>query len=185
MLRPWTILDEEELASSRIFRLYRDTARSPRTGETVTFSRISAPHWVTVMPITTAGEMVLVRQWRPGVRDFTLEVVGGLCDPGEDPAAGAAREVREETGYQGDAPVELGIVHPNPAVQDNTCRTFLIEGCRPTAAQDMDAGEDIEVVVTPLADLPRLVADGAIMHTLALSAFWWLRAARPDLDPWT
>jgi len=59
MLRPWTILDEEELAKSRIFRLYRDTARSPRTGETVTFSRIAAPHWVTVMPITEQGEVVL------------------------------------------------------------------------------------------------------------------------------
>lgn len=184
MLRPWTILDEEKLASSRVFQLFKDTARSPRTGETVTFSRITAPPWVTVMPITREGEMILVRQWRAGVRDFTLEVVGGLCEPGEDPAVGAAREVREETGYLGGPPIELGVVHPNPAVQDNTCRTFLMEDCRLSGAQDMDDGEDIEVVSTPLSELPGLVAEGTITHSLALSAFWWLRSARPDLDPW-
>jgi len=183
-LRPWTIIGEDEIASTRIFKLHRDTAVSPRTGETVTFSRIEAPTWATVMPITPNLEIVLVRQWRPGVREFTLEVVGGIIEAGEDPTVGAAREAREETGYQGDAPVELGVVHPNPAVQDNVCHTFLIENARPSSVQDMDAGEDIEIVPTPLSDLPGLVSSGTIMHTLALSAFWWLRAKRPDLDPW-
>jgi 8-oxo-dGTP pyrophosphatase MutT (NUDIX family) len=183
-LKPWTITGEEELATTRIFKLHRDTAVSPRTGETVTFSRLEVPSWATVMPITTENKIILVRQWRPGVREFTLEVVGGIIEPGEDPVIGAAREAREETGYEGDPPVEIGIVHPNPAVQDNICHTYLIDNARPSAVQDMDAGEDIEIVPTPLADLPGLVANGTIMHTLALSAFWWLRDKRPDLDPW-
>jgi 8-oxo-dGTP pyrophosphatase MutT (NUDIX family) len=136
---------------------------------------------VNIVPLTPAHEVVLVRQWRHGVKGFTLEIPGGLVDPGEQPAATAAREVREETGYAGDPPVELGIVEPNPAFMGNLTHTFLIENCHRIGELQLDAGEDVEVVLEPLARIPRLVAEGGIRHSLVICGFWWLAQRRPDL----
>ncbi len=180
-LKPWRLVDTTELADARIFTLHLDTAVSPRTGEEREFVRVDSPTWVNIVPVTTTGEVVLVRQWRHGIREFTLEIPGGLVDLGEDPGHAAAREVREETGYAGDDPVEIGRVHANPAFLDNVTYTFLIENCCLVGEQQLDPGEDVEVVTAPLADIPGLVARGEIRHSLVICGFWWLAQRRPDL----
>ena len=180
-LEAWRYLDSEILTDARIFTLHRETAVSPRTGEARDFVHIASAPWVNVVPLTPAGEVVLVRQWRHGTKDFTLEIPGGLVDPGEDPGAAAAREVREETGYAGDPPVEIGVVEPNPAILNNVTHTFLIENCARVGELQLDAGEDLEVVTAPLGEIPGLIGAGEIKHSLVICGFWWLALRRPDL----
>lgn len=180
-LKPWHYTGREDVADLRIFRVLRETAVSPRTGETHDFTRVESPAWVNIVPLTTDGQVVLVRQWRHGIKDFTLEIPGGLVDAGETPAAAASREVREETGHAGDAPVEIGVVEANPAFMPTLTHTFLIENCRAVGAPDPDPGEDLEVVLHPLAEIPALVAHGEIRHSLVICGFWWLALRRPDL----
>ncbi len=182
-LKPWTVLSSETVATTRVFELRRDVARSPRTGVERDFSRLVSAPWVNMVPLTPQGQVVLVRQWRHGVRRFTLEIPGGLVEAGEDPAAAAAREVREETGYAGEPPRRLGVVDPNPAIHDTLCHTFLIEGCRRVGEPRPDEAEDIEVVLRPLREIPELIRRGEIAHALVICAFWWLRQERPDLLP--
>jgi ADP-ribose pyrophosphatase len=182
-LRPWTVTATRTLARTRVFDLTEDIAVSPRTGDARPYARIVSPGWVNILPVTAAGEIVLVRQWRIGTRRFTLEIPGGVMEPGETGEAAAARETREETGYAGDPPVHLGVVSPNPAILDNRCATYLIENCRRVGEPEPDAGEDLEVVVRPLADVPDLVARGEIDHALVICGFWFLREKRPDLLP--
>jgi 8-oxo-dGTP pyrophosphatase MutT (NUDIX family) len=180
-LRSWRYLASETLIETPIFSLHRETAVSPRTGEPRQYVHIASEPWVNVIPLTAAGEVVLVRQWRHGVKDFTLEIPGGLVDPGETPAEAAVREVREETGYAGRPPEEIGVVEPNPAILDNQTHTFLLEDCQRVGDLQQDAGEDLEVIVRPLADIPGLIREGAIKHSLVICGFWWLALRRPDL----
>ncbi|MBD3222738.1 NUDIX domain-containing protein [bacterium] len=180
-LQPWRYTDRRTIADMRVFRLTETRAVSPRTGEERSFSVLETGDWVNVIPLTPGGEVILVRQWRHGTRAFTLEIPGGLVDPGEEPAAAAAREVREETGYEGGAVTALGAVETNPAILDNRTHTFLIEGCRLVGAQEQDAGEDIAVERRPLAEIPDLVRGGEITHSLVICGFWWLALRRPDL----
>jgi 8-oxo-dGTP pyrophosphatase MutT (NUDIX family) len=72
-----------------------------------------------VVPITAEGNAVLIRQFRHGIRDVTMETPGGMMDEGETPEAAAARELREETGYVAEKIRLLARVLPNPAVQNN------------------------------------------------------------------
>jgi ADP-ribose pyrophosphatase len=179
-LLPWEHEEPEVIAEMGIFRVLRIHSRSPRNGSRRTFTRIEAGPWVNVVALTPDDEVLLVRQFRHGTRSFTLEIPGGLVDEGEAPAAAAARELREETGYEGSDPITLGVVTPNPAFMNNHCHTFLFKDCRWVGEPQLELGEDLEVIVRPLAEIPALIAAGEIDHSLVICAFWWLAQRMPE-----
>jgi 8-oxo-dGTP pyrophosphatase MutT (NUDIX family) len=178
-LKQWVCEGRELLADAGIFVLHRLRSRSPRTGELCSMSVLEARDWVNVVALTEAGDVVLVRQYRHGTGDFTLEIPGGMVDGGEDAAAAAARELLEETGYSGDPPLPLGVVTPNPAFLNNRCHTYLIANCRRVAEPAPEGGEDLEVSIRPLGEIPGFIAEGGIHHALVICAFWWLAQRFP------
>ncbi len=171
-LDPWKIVSCKWDKFYRVFSLRTDRARSPRTGEEHDFFILESPPWVNVIPLTDAGEVVLIRQYRHGLREVTLEIPGGLIEPADTPEAAARRELREETGCTAREFVDLGYVHPNPAIQNNRCYTFLARGVARAGAQELDEKEDIEVLVRPLAEIPAMIRDGRITHALVIAAFY-------------
>ncbi len=118
---PWERVGAEEVSEHGIFRLRKFRARSPRTGDARPFTIVDTANWVNVIGVTRSGDLVLVRQYRHGVDRVTLEIPGGVIDPGEDPAAAAVRELLEETGWAGGAPELIGVVDTNPAVFMAVC----------------------------------------------------------------
>ena len=181
-VQPWIREGDEESHDFQIFRVRRYHARSPRTGDLRPFSVLDPDDWVNVIATTPDDRLVLVRQFRHGAERVTLEIPGGVVDRGEDPAVAAARELLEETGFAGEAPVHLGTVEPNPAIMSNRCHTYLIAGCRPFAHPDLDAGEDIDVELLPADRCGEAIADGRIAHALVICAFWWWRAFEKETD---
>lgn len=171
-LKPWTIISSHVDKSYRLFNLRRDRARSPRTSEAHDFYILESPPWVNIIPLTPTKEVVLIRQYRFGIRDMTMEIPGGLMEPSDSPEEAARRELREETGYREETMIPLGAVHPNPAIQNNLCYTFLAEDVFPVGPLAQDDREDIEVVLKPLSEIPRLIREGAISHALVIAAFY-------------
>ena len=145
-------------------------SRSQGEGPAHEFLVLDCPDWVNVIPITPQGEVILIRQWRQGIAASSLEIPGGMVDPGETPAQAAARELCEETGYEPGRLEELGWVHPNPALFNNRCHSFLARDAIRVAEPRLEETEQIEVVKRPLAELARQVRDGGITHALVLAA---------------
>lgn len=170
MAKPWRRLRSELVHDAGIFRLRRD-AYEHEGRPTRPFYVLESNPWVNVVPLTPAGEVVLVRQYRHGIEEPTLEVPGGLVDPpDEDPAAAAARELLEETGYAGAAPELLAVVSSNPAILDNRTHCFLVRDARPVGAPHPDPHEDVTVEIVPLERVREMVLTGGIHHSLSACA---------------
>ena len=170
----WQTVSVEKGEDYGLFRIERLQRVSPRTGEVGNYKVLRIASWANVVALTPEGEVVLIEQYRHGIDDLTLEIPGGVIEKDEDVALGAARELREETGYAGDPPILIGKVHPNPAIQDNVCYTYLIENARLVGETQLDPGEHIAVRLAPLEAVPRLLRDGLITHSLVVAAFHWL-----------
>ena len=143
----------------------------PQTGVKKRFSLIDTADWVNIIALTEDRRVVLVRQYRVGANGVCLEIPGGMVDPGETPAAAAARELLEETGYSAAQWKQIGRVSPNPALQTNSLYTFLATGAERTAAQHLDGSEVIDVEHATLAECRTAIADGRIDHALVIAAF--------------
>jgi len=181
---PWPVVSSKMELATRIFKLRTDTARHPKTGRLHPFHILESPDWVNVVALTPDREMVLIRQYRMGTGEVTLEIPGGLIEPGDTPAEAALRELKEETGFipgpSSPPPRRIGLVKPNPAFLDNTCYTYLVEEVVPGGGQEMDPAEDIAVDLVPASELSGLVAGGRIDHGLVLNAlYWWELDRRP------
>ncbi|MFL5320802.1 MAG: NUDIX hydrolase [Myxococcaceae bacterium] len=147
-----------------ILERLRDGSQHPR----VVFE---TPDWCNIIPVRRDGRIVMVRQLRFGIWRPSLEIPGGIVDPGEDPRAAAIRELAEETGYRPREVISLGSVHPNPALQPNRIHSFLALDCEEGDARP-EHGEDIEVTTIGREEIPRLISDGSISHALVVSAFY-------------
>jgi 8-oxo-dGTP pyrophosphatase MutT (NUDIX family) len=174
----WEILGSEALQDCKVFRVNRSIVRAPASGEPHPFYSIDADHWVNVVPITRDREVVMVRQYRHGSREITLEIPGGIIDPGEDPAEAAARELLEETGYRAEGVRPLGSLNPNPALFGNRVHTFLAEGVLRVGDVMNGPLEETVVELVPVHEVSGRVRCGEIDSALVIAALHWWALSR-------
>jgi 8-oxo-dGTP pyrophosphatase MutT (NUDIX family) len=164
----WTRKRSEQVADCRVFQVRRDYSTDPRGG------RVHDFYVINIIPLTKDNEVVLIEQYRHGTEGVSLEIPGGMVDPGEEPHETAARELFEETGYEAAGVVFLGKTRPNPAIQDNWIHTFLARGVEYRQEPLNEGTERTRVRLIPLGQIPSLIAEGAIDHSLVVVGFHWL-----------
>lgn len=173
MIKPWKKIRSKAVGDFRIFKLRSDICVSPRTGKEHDFFVLESVNWVNIIALTPDQQLVMVEQYRHGSNTVELEIPGGMMDPAEtDPVATAVRELREETGYEGENARLLGQIHSNPAILNNVTFTVLVENCRLKHTTQMDHGEDLVTRLVPASEIPRLVADEKIGHSLVVVALY-------------
>lgn len=190
-MRPWRRVRARPLADYRVFGVVEvelEDAQGKARGHAFT---LEASDWCNVVAVTPDERLVLVWQYRFGSGALSLEIPGGVIDPGETPEQAARRELREETGYEADDLEELLSVEPNPALQSNRCFTFLARNARPVASTAFDPQEELETVLVAAARVGDLLDGGQVTHSLvqgALEAYrrkeGSVRGSFQEGEPW-
>ena len=170
--KPWLIKEEEIVYRTAVFDLKRRKMKSPSTEFEADFYSIISVDWVNILAITKDDQAVMIRQFRHGIQAPALEIPGGMFNsPNEDPQLAAERELLEETGYTSSDIKSLGFVHNNPAIISNRCHLFVAKNCKKTNEQDLDPAEDINIELISMKEIPQLITDGKITHSLVISTF--------------
>ena len=134
---------------------------------------VELPASVITVGITTDEKVLMVEQYRHPVEEVSLEFPGGFIDAGEEPLHAAQRETEEETGYQFQEYRYLGKVAANPGILTNYTHLFLATGGTLVSKQNMDAQEDIKVLLLSIAELKEKMRTGKIIQSLHLNACFY------------
>lgn len=166
---------DQTIEANWLFQLRRERFRSRRSGKVHDYYVMRLADAVNVIAITPDNQIVLVRQFRAGSGQDSLETPGGLLDPGEDPCAAGTRELLEETGHAGDPAVFLCRAFSNPSIMNSRTATILITNARRVAEPKLDANEEVAVLLAPVSTIPQFIRDGRINHALTvMGLLWWL-----------
>jgi 8-oxo-dGTP pyrophosphatase MutT (NUDIX family) len=140
-----------------------------------TYQVVRHPGGAAVLPLHEDGSVTLIRQLRPAIGDFMLEIPAGRLAPGEDPKLAAERELIEETGLKASSLIYLGPLHPSPGVMDEVIHLYLATGLSQGDAAPEDY-EEIFCVRIPLKEALDMAAGSGITDGKTIAAL--LRAER-------
>ena len=136
-----------------------------------TYQVLRHPGGVAVVPLHRDGTVTLIRQLRPSVGAYLLELPAGRRDPGEELGACGLRELAEETGLVAGAMTSLGTIHSSPGVMDEVIHLFLATDLV-QQADAQEVYEDIRTVRVPLEEALEMARDGRISDGKTIAALF-------------
>ena len=147
--------------------LIEDRVRRTGAGPVETWHAFEQPDYVTVLGLTADGLVPLVRQYRAAIGMVSLELPGGLAEPGEAPAVTALRELEEETGWTTAAPlVALGTVAADTGRLANRLHGFLATGLERVDGWAPEPG--VEAFAVAVDEFRRLMLEDHALNGLHL-----------------
>jgi ADP-ribose pyrophosphatase len=168
--KKWRLIRQETGPDLKLFRVRYDYLANPRNGQTGRMTVLEAEDSANVVALTPAQQILFVRQYRFGISDYTLELPGGIVDPGEAHGEAAQRELREEAGYTARRWQYLGSIPSNPVFMDSYIHHWMAEDAADDAAQQLDDEEEVELVLLPLDAARQMLYRGEFLHPHTVNA---------------
>lgn len=153
-------IDSEVIASGGMLTVKRDQVRLPN-GQQSQREYVLHPGAVVVVPILPNGHIILERQFRYPLRQVFIELPAGKIDHGEDVLTTGQRELLEETGFEADEWVKLGLQHPCIGYSNEVIHMYLATGLH-AGPHQRDEDEAMEVFELNLAQCMQMILDGQI-----------------------
>jgi 8-oxo-dGTP pyrophosphatase MutT (NUDIX family) len=160
------------LCKTRIANITEVEYTSP-TGKTSPFIVVDAPDWVITVPFIKKDDgdyFIMVKQWRHGANEVSIEFPGGVINQGENPQDGARRELLEETGFEAKTLVHLGSLYSNPAIMSNKVHIFAALDLHNTKIRHLDDDEYVDFLLEPVKKIYDSMGKEPYIHALMCAA---------------
>jgi 8-oxo-dGTP pyrophosphatase MutT (NUDIX family) len=170
----WRELARRELLDCGLFRVTERENEAP-DGRRGRFTVLEAPDWCTVVPLVEGPDgrrFLMVRQYRHGSDEVSLEFPGGVVERGEAPAAAAARELAEETAHRAGRLIPAGSLSPNPAFMANRFHVFLALDLAAGGLQNLDEHEIVDVELVDVEEVRARMGQAPYSHALMATALF-------------
>jgi ADP-ribose pyrophosphatase len=165
------VIDSREIYKGRVFRLRVDTIEYD--GAERKLDIVEHPGSFAIAAVPAENRLVLVRQYRHAATQALWEIPAGTAEPNEECAAGALRELREETGYAADSLSLLCTVYPTPGYCTERVHLYAAYGLHP-GSQELEEDEDIEIREVGFDEAWAMQASGDIVDMKTVLALLWL-----------
>jgi ADP-ribose pyrophosphatase len=169
----WQKLSSRYLVKEKWATLRVDTCKLQNGAVKDDYYVLEYPDWANAIAVTADNKLILVRQYRHAADIISLEVPGGVIEPGEDPEIGVRRELLEETGYSFDNCELIATLYPNPATSTNITYTYLLRGGVKTQEQHLDDHEILNVEVYTIEEVKQLLLENKIDQSLHAAALFY------------
>jgi ADP-ribose pyrophosphatase len=161
-------IDRTEIYKGRVIQLDVHTVVLDN-GKQSTREIVTHPGAVAIAAVDEQHNVLLVRQFRFAAGRELLEIPAGTLEPGEDPLACAARELREETGFRPLQLVSLGGIYVAPGYTTEFIHLYLCDAMQYDPLS-MDDDESIELVRVPRDEILAFIANGKIIDAKSVTA---------------
>lgn len=182
MIRPWrTLARRTLLRRPPWFEIGEEDVVLPDGRVVENFNWIGMREFSIVVPLTDDDRTILIRSYKHGVRAVALSFPAGYLEPGEDPLAGARRELREETGYEAAAWLPLGRFVVDGNYGSGAMHAYLATGARQVTEPESGDLEEMELVLTPWDEAAAALRRGELKQLSSAAALGLacLRRSRP------
>ena len=169
----WKVLKSHYLVREPWCTVREDHVRLPNGAEIPNYYVLEYPNWINVIGITKDNKFVMIKQYRHGLALRTYELVAGVCDDTDaTPLASAKRELLEETGYSNGNWELLTVTSANPGTHTNLCYCFLATGIEKVADQNLEATEDLDVILLSLEEVQEILLKDQMKQSMHTTPLW-------------
>ena len=170
----WKLLSSEYLFKDLWFTVRKDRCETPSGTIVDPYYVYEFPTWVTAVPVTEDGKIIMVRQYRHALGEVCIEIPGGCMDDTDDsPEVAIRRELLEETGYEFSRFEYLGKISANPSTNNKLMHMFLARGGKKISEQSLDPNEEIQVELMSVEEVRGLLKENKIMQAMHVSCLMY------------
>lgn len=179
----WRTLSSEYLFNDLWFKVRRDICETPQGKIIKPYYVYEFPTWVTAVPVTGEGKIIMLHQYRHALGEICIELPGGCVDDTDNNLQEAmSRELLEETGYSFSSYEYLGKISPNPSTNNNLMHMFLAKGGTKIAEQQLDGNEEIEVELMSIDEVKTLLKENKIVQSMHVTCLMYALARLHELE---
>jgi ADP-ribose pyrophosphatase len=142
-------------------------------GKPLTREVVRHPGAVVILPILgspTGRQVIFIKNWRIAIEEWLIELPAGTLEAGEDPAACAARELEEETGYRAATITPLGRFYTSPGLSDELMWAYAATGLK-NVGQKLEPDERVIVHPVDAGRVIGMINDGELVDGKSIAAF--------------